>query len=352
MGRNLLKKAKVAGLFFGAVLLAVSVGMLALGGGKDLVKANYAQNEKVQSDLKPNTKNKKIAYLVSDTKIPFWSIMEKGIRGEAVQNGYGIDVYTADNDPKKELEYAAKAIKDGVSGIIVSPTTSSACATILKLAKSADIPVVISDIGTDGGEYISYISSDNRDGAYKIGKALAKKLKELGWTKGRVGIVAIPQKRLNGQLRTAGFMQAMDEAGIKGADIKQQSEWSEEETYKFSAEMIKKYPDLRAIWLQGSDRYRGALKAIADAGKKKDILLITFDAEPEFLELIPKGVLVGSAMQQPYLMGQKAASMMVAHLRGKTVEKNIQLPILAITADNIEKEMPTIKRNVLGVVNE
>ncbi|HOI82783.1 MAG TPA: substrate-binding domain-containing protein [Campylobacterales bacterium] len=175
----MLTRAKVLGLIFGAVLLAVSIGMFALGGGKDLALAQYTESENIQSATKINTKNKKIAYLVSDTRIPFWSIMEKGIRSVAMQNGYTLNVYTADNDPKKELEYAAKAIREGVAGIIISPTTSSACVTILKLAKSADIPVVISDIGTDSGDYVSYISSDNRDGAYKIGKALAKKLKKL-----------------------------------------------------------------------------------------------------------------------------------------------------------------------------
>ncbi len=292
---------------------------------------------------------KKLVYIASDARIPFWSIMAKGVKSSAEPLGYKLAVYSPENDPKKEIELVAKAINDKVSGIIISPTTSSACATILKLAKQASIPVVISDIGTDGGEYVSYISSDNKQGAYEIGKVLAKKLLAKGWNDGRVGIIAIPQKRLNGQLRTAGFMQAMKESGIKGADIKQQSEWSEEETYRYSKELIEKYKDLKAIWLQGSDRYRGALNAIADSGNKDKILLITFDAEPEFLELIPKGILVGSAMQQPYLMGQEALKAMDAHLQGKSVEKDLQLPILAISMDNIAEKLPIIRRNVLGI---
>ncbi|MCK4864553.1 MAG: substrate-binding domain-containing protein [Gammaproteobacteria bacterium] len=293
--------------------------------------------------------NKKLVYLVSDTRIPFWKIMGRGIKNRASVLGYELQIYSAENSARRELEFTAKALKDNVAGIIVSPTTSSACVTILKLAKSAGIPVVISDIGTDGGEYVSFISSDNKLGAYDIGKVLTKKLHKLGWDKGRVGIVAIPQRRLNGQLRTAGFMQAMDEANIKGADIKQQVTFSEEETYKLSKEIIDNTPDLRAIWLQGSDRYNGALRAIADAGKKNDILLITFDAEPVFLDLIPQGVLVGSAMQQPYLMGQEAVIAMDMHLKGKQVKKNLQLPILAISTENIAKKLPIIKRNVLGI---
>jgi len=303
-----------------------------------VVTANSSQNSE-----------KKLAYIVSDTTIPFWAIMERGITHSADLLGYDLDIYSADNSAKRELEAAVKAIKDNVSGIIVSPTSSSACVTILKFAKRAGIPVVISDIGTDGGEYVSYISSDNKDGAYKIGKVLSKKLIELGWENGKVGVVAIPQKRLNGQARTAGFMKAMDEAGIRGAGIRQQVTFSLEETYKLSKSLIDSEPNFRAIWLQGSDKYRGALQAIEDAGKKDEILLITFDAEPEFLDLIPQGILVGSAMQQPYLMGEEAVKTMDRHLNGKKVEKNLQLPILAISTENITQKLPVIKRNVLGI---
>lgn len=296
--------------------------------------------------------NKKLVYIVSDIQIPFWDIMARGIKNKASKLGYDVDIYSAGNNKKNELEAVAKAINDKVDGIIVSPTTSSACVTILKLAKNANIPVVISDIGTDGGEYVSYISSNNEKGAYDIGKVLANEMIKKGYEKGKVGIIAIPQQRANGKARTNGFLKALDEHNIKSADIKQQVDFSYQETYDFSKELISKYDDLKAIWLQGSDKYQGALDAIEDAGKKEKILLITFDAEPEFLDMIPKGILVGAAMQQPYLMGQYAVENMYNHINGKKVEKNLQLPILAVSSSNIQNMLPTIKLNVLGRENK
>lgn len=292
----------------------------------------------------------KLVYLSSDLRIPFWSIMDRGIQRQATALGYEIVSYSANNDAKSELEFTAKAIKEGVAGIIVSPTNSSACVTILKMAKNAGIPVVISDIGTESGEYVSYISSDNYEGAYQIGKVLARHLHALKWNDGRVGIIAIPQKRANGKARTAGFMKAMDEAGIKAADLKQQVTFSYQETYDFSKELITNNADLRAIWLQGSDRYKGALDAIEHSGKKGQIALICFDAEPEFLEMIPKGILVGAAMQQPFLMGEEAVNAMHKHLKGEKVEHTVRLPILPVSSESIEKQLPMIKRNVLGVL--
>ncbi len=313
------------------------------------ISASLVRADSGTSDNPSAAAQKKLVYLVSDLRIPFWEIMARGIQRQADELGYSLEIISANNSARDELVATAKALKDKVDGIIVSPTTSSACATILKLANRSNIPVVISDIGSDGGEYVSYISSNNRDGAYQIGKVLVAKLKSSGWSSGRVGIVAIPQKRLNGQARTAGFMQAMDEAGIRGAGLLQQVTFSDQETYDLSRQLINENRDLKAIWLQGSNRYQAALRAIKDSNRQGQIALITFDAEPEFLELIPEGVLVGAAMQQPFLMGEEAVKTMHHFLNGKPVEKKLQLPILAISADNIEKELPTIKRNVLGI---
>jgi len=296
-----------------------------------------------------NVNSKKIVYITSDISIPFWQIIAKGIQHSSNEFQYNLQIYSSNNTAKQELEWVIKAIEEKVDGIIISPTNSSACVTALKLAKKANIPVVIADIGTDGGEYLSYISSDNQQGAYEIGKVLTSKMVELGLEKGKVGIIAIPQKRLNGQARTQGFMQALNEAGIKGANIKQQVNFSLEETYLLSKELIQNNPDLNAIWLQGSDKYQGALQAIYEAGKKDEILLITFDAEPIFLELIPEGILVGAAMQQPFLMGEEALNALHLHFNQKNVTKNIQLPILAISVNNIHTMLPVIKRNVLGI---
>ncbi|MCP5277747.1 MAG: substrate-binding domain-containing protein [Thiobacillus sp.] len=292
---------------------------------------------------------KQIAYLVSDLRIPFWNIMKQGIEARAKGLGYRLDVHSAENDAKRELELAVRAISNKVDGMILSPTNSSAAVTILKLARQADIPVVIADIGTDVGTYVSYIASDNQDGAYQIGRILVQAMQERKWSQGSVGIIAIPQKRANGRDRTAGFLKALEDAGIRGANIRQQVDFTYRETYDFARELLVGHPDMRALWLQGSDRYQAALDAIRQAGRGGQVLLICFDAEPEFIELIQNGTLVGAGMQQPYLMGEESVNAVHAHLAGKSVPRSIQLPVLAVSQGNIRQLLPTIRRNVLGL---
>jgi ribose transport system substrate-binding protein len=300
--------------------------------------------------LNATQNDKKIAYIVSDLEIPFWQIMAKGIKEKANEFGYEVDVYSSKNLKKNELENIAIALSSKIEGLIISPINSSTAVTLLELAKTKNIPVVVADIGSDSKDYLSFISSDNKNGAYELGKILTKYMKELSIDKdGTVGIIAIPQKRANGKARTLGFVEALNEENIKSAGLYQQVDFSYEETYKYSKKLIDENENLRAIWLQGSDKYKGALDAIKDSKKEGQIALICFDAEPEFLEMIPKGILIGSAMQQPYLMGQEAVISLDNFFNNKEVIKEKKLPILAISKDNIEEKLQTIKLNVLGI---
>ena len=289
-----------------------------------------------------------LAYLVPDIRIPFWDIMARGIHQKATELGYELSVHSADNLARRELEATVAAIASGVDGIILSPPQSPAAVTVLKLAEQAGIPVVISDIGAKSDNYVSYIESDNDQGAYDLGELLVAALDEKGWMDGTVGIVAIPQKRANGKARTEGFMRALEEHGVSTAGIYQQADFSYHETYEFSRRLIQDNPQLRAIWLQGSNQYRGALDAIWESGKTGQILLICFDAEPEFLAMIRSGDLVAAGMQQPFLMGETAVEAMHRHLSGAPVEKVQRLPVLPVHRSNLEQLLPTIQRNVLG----
>ncbi|GHD51020.1 monosaccharide ABC transporter substrate-binding protein, CUT2 family [Marinobacter persicus] len=295
-----------------------------------------------------HAESRQLAYLVSDKRIPFWDIMARGIQAQAGELGYSVKVFSADNRAKTELQNTATVLKQEVDGIILSPTNSSAAVTILKLAGQAEVPVVVADIGADTDNYLSYIQSDNYQGAFDLGRILAKRLKNKGWQQGRVGIVAIPQSRDNGKARTRGFLDALAEHRIKVADIHQQSDFSYRETYDYTSGLIARHPDLRAVWLQGSNRYQAALDAINDAGKSDEILLICFDAEPEFIEMIETGALVGAGMQQPFLMGRLAVRSLDRHFQGETVDPQQQVGVLAVSNRNLNTLLPIIQRNVLG----
>ncbi len=289
-----------------------------------------------------------LAYLTPGLDLPFWRILAKGIDDEAKKNGGSSTAYDSHNSAQTQLQNAQDAIARKVDGIIISPTDSSTAPAVLAAAKRAGIPVVIADIGTTGGEYVSFIISDNYQGAYGIGQALAKAMEAKGWQKGTVGLVTISLARNNGKARTNGFMKAMDEARIKQAALSQMQTYTSDETFKFVQDMVTAHPDMRGLFIETDQPTLGALRALQAARKQNDVLLAAFDGIPEFVKLIEDRQIVGSGMQQPYLMGQRSAQAMFDHLGGKQPEKQILVPIEVVTSENIKAMLPTIQRTVFG----
>lgn len=292
---------------------------------------------------------KTIAYLTPGLDLPFWRYLSKGVEKAAKANGYAFQALDSANSAQTQLKNAQDAIAQGVAGIVLSPTDSSTAPSILQLAENAKIPVVIADIGTNSGNYVSFIISDNYDGANGTGKALAAALQEKNWTEGSVGIVAISQARLNGQARTKGFKDALDAASIKGdAGLQQMQAYTADETFKFTQDMLTANPNMRGLFIQTDQPAIGALRAIKAARRTGEVLVAAFDGIPEFVPLLESGELVASGMQQPHLMGETSGNALIDHLNGKTVEKEILVPIVVVTSTNIKDMLPTIKETVFA----
>jgi ribose transport system substrate-binding protein len=288
-----------------------------------------------------------LAYLTPGLDLPFWRILAKGIEDTAKAAGGTSTSYDSHNNAQTQLQNAQDAIARKVDGLLISPTDSSTCPAVLNLAKRANIPCVIADIGTTGGDYVSFIISDNEQGANGIGKALAAKMKARA-TNMTVGLVTISLARNNGKARTNGFMKAMDEAGIKQAALSQMQTYTADETLHFVQDMLTAHPDLGGLFVETDQPTLGALRAIATAHKETQVMVAAFDGIPEFVDLIKKGTIVGSGMQQPYLMGQRSAQALLDHLGGKQVQKEILVPIEVVTSDNIAQVEPTIRKTVFG----
>lgn len=296
-----------------------------------------------------HAQSKEIVYLTPGLDLPFWRYLSKGVEAVATEKGYGFQALDSANSAQTQLQNAQDAIARGVAGIVISPTDSSTAPSVLQLAENAGIPVVIADIGTNSGNHVSFIISDNYDGANGTGKALAAALKEKGWEDGSVGIVSISQARLNGQARTKGFKDALAEAGITGdAGLQQMQSYTADETFRFTQDMLTANPGMRGLFVQTDQPAIGALRAIRAARKEGEVLVAAFDGIPEFVPLLQSGELVASGMQQPYLMGETSAKALFDHLEGKEVEKEILVPIVIVTSENIEEILPTIRRTVFA----
>jgi ribose transport system substrate-binding protein len=293
--------------------------------------------------------SKEIVYLTPGLDLPFWRYLSKGIEAQAKKDGYTYTALDSHNSAETQLKNAQDAIARGVAGIAISPTDSSTAPSVLALAARAKIPVVVADIGTNSGEYVSFVISDNKEGAHGVGVALAEALKEKGWTDGSIGLITISQARKNGQARTGGFRDAMKEAGItKEAGLQQMQTYTADETFKFTQDMLTANPTMRGMFIQTDQPTLGALRAIKAAHRDGTLLVAAFDGIPDFVKLLKNGDIVASGMQQPYLMGVKSGEALATALKGGTPDKEILVPIVIATSKNIDQILPTIKQTVFA----
>jgi ribose transport system substrate-binding protein len=120
------------------------------------------------------------------------------------------------------------------------------------------------------------------------------------------------------------------------------------ETFKYTQDMLTANPNMKGMFIETDQPTMGALRAIKAARREGSIVVAGFDGIPEFVDLLKKGEIVVSGMQQPYLMGVRSGEALFKHLKGEQVEKQVLVPIVIVTSKNIDEMLPTIKETVFA----
>lgn len=312
-------------------------GLALLAAASCLVNTEYA-----------NANEKQLVYISAGIEAPFWRYVSKGAEAAAAAHNYRFNVLDSRNNAQSQLQNAQDAIVKGASGIVLSPTDSSTAPAVLDLASRANIPLSFAGIGTASGEYTTFVTSDDEAGAFAVGQEMAKTLKSKGWEKSEIGLIQISQARQNGIKRTNGFVKAITQAGHKIVARNEMQLYTADETYRFVQDMLTAHPGLRGIFIQTDTPTLGAVRAVGSMRRSSDTLIAAFDGTPEFIPLIKDGSILASGMQQPFLMGKQAAESVIAKIEGKEPEKEVVLPILIITAQNIDEQLPLLSENVFA----
>ncbi len=299
-----------------------------------------------------------VAYITPGLNVPFWLYLANGIEQQAeidsAETGATINVtvYDSRNDAGTQLQNAQDAITAGLDLLIISPTDSGTAPAVLELAAENNVPVIVADIGTDSGDYVSFVISSNETGAYEAGQVMAEKMAEKGWAGEDVVMITISQARLNGQNRTRGITRALEEAGSEIVQYLESADYTRAEAQVQASDMLTANPQARGFFTQHDEAALGALAAIEESGRADEIIFASFDGSPESVELIKQGKLAAAAMQQPVLMGRMSLQAGLAHLRGEEVPAETEVPTILVTPDNVEELEATLADTVFPVTDE
>jgi len=271
----------------------------------------------------------------------------ESIKSSAKESGIDLKFSDAQQKQENQIKAIRSFIAQKVDVIAFSPVVESGWGTVLREAKAAKIPVILSDRAVDEKDdslWVAFMGSDFVEEGRRAGRWLVEKMKD---QKGDVNIV-----ELQG---TVGSAPAIDRKKgfeeIVKADPKfkiirsQTGDFTRAKGKEVMEAFLKaEGKKINVLYAHNDDMAIGAIQAIEEAGLKpaKDIVIISIDAVKGAFEAMIAGKLNVSVECSPLLGPQlmQAAKDLVA---GKTIPKRIVTQEGVFPMEVAAKEFPNRK---------
>jgi len=256
----------------------------------------------------------------------------------------GIELKFSDAQQKQENQIKAirSYIQQKVSVIGFSPVVETGWDTVLKEAKDAGIPVILTDRAVDSKDkslYVTFLGSDFVAEGQKAGE----------WTVKEFGDKPTNVVELQG---TTGAAPAIDrKAGFEKVvaakpNIKiiasQTGDFTRAGGKQVMEAFLKSNPKIDLVYAHNDDMGLGAIEAIEAAGKVpgKDIKIVTVDAVKDGLTALAAGK-INFVVECNPLLGTQLMDIAKKVLDGKTVPKRIVTTETTFTQEQAKAALPT-----------
>jgi len=282
-----------------------------------------------------------IAVIPKGTTHVFWQSIRAG--AERAGRELGANVIwrgpLREDDRDSQVSEVEGFVSRGVSGICLAPLDETALVQPVAEAVRHKIPVVIFDSGLKGGDYVSFVATDNLKGGQLGGQRLAESLGH----KGKVVLLRYAEGHDSTGKREQGFLDAMKQnPGIDVVSSNQYGGADVEGAYKKAEALLSSYkkPDgslsVDGIFTPNESVTFATLRVLQDNGWAGKVKFVGFDASPNLVKGLRDGGLDGLVVQDPVHMGYEAVKTMVAHLKGQPVEKWIDTGVHVATKENMD----------------
>ena len=286
--------------------------------GEDNNTSTENKTESKETADKKTDENMKIGVSLSTLNNPFFVSIREGI-----EEGAGDDAETvisdAQNDSSTQSNQVEDLITQGVDLIIINPVDSTAIASSVEKANEANIPVICVDRGTDSGEIVSFIASNNVEGGKLAGEYILEKVGEDAEVVRLEGIPGASSTRERGE----GFKEATD--GKINLVASQTANFDRAEGLTVMENLLQAHPDVKAVFCQNDEMALGASEAIKTSGK--DIVVVGFDGNEDAISAVEDGSLSATVAQKPKEMGKLAIETAIKYLKGETVDEQVDSPL-------------------------
>ncbi|WP_370422316.1 substrate-binding domain-containing protein [Pantoea vagans] len=265
----------------------------------------------------------------------FFNQMNKGAQDAANASGKKLVIFNANDNPVSQNDAIENYIQQGVKGILVDAIDVNGIMPAIKEAAAAKIPVIAIDAVLPAGPQAAQVGVDNLEGGKIIGKYFVDYVAKSMGGKARLGIVGALNSAVQNQ-RQKGFEDTIkSNPGITVADVVDGQ--NVQDTAMTAAEnLMIGNPDLTAIYATGEPALLGAIAAVENQGRQKEIKVFGWDLTSKAISGIDGGYVEAVLQQDPKKMGEEAVKALNALTSGKTVSKTILVPATVVTKANVD----------------
>ncbi len=324
-------------LFFGS---CVEPNNSSASNNSNSASANESIGEVIDSKI--DLKGKKIGYCTPSLNAPYYQALQKSIKETVEKNGMVFLSADGQNDINKQVAAVEDLITKGVDVLLLNPLDPDALVGVTKAAKKAGIPVFIIDSSiSPDAEYVTTVQSNNLANGMLAGEWLAK---QFGKKDMNIALLSGNAGNPVGRTRKQGLLQGITEEQLRtlghiNLNVKTQmyTNWSYAGGLKAMEDVLVAHPDINVVITESDVCVLGAIKAIAQAGKTDDILIVAgADGQKEAIKYIMDSDFYGcTAMNSPVQIGKNAVQYSIQYMNGKRdFAKTSYTPPLLITKDN------------------
>ena len=255
---------------------------------------------------------------------PYFAGMSKAVQEESsAYPNIQLFVTDAQGRAEKMLADIDDMISKGVQGVIISGAILESHVPALNALKKAKVPVVLVDRELKGGEYTSWVGPDNYQIGVNNGEYIAKRLNRKG---NLVIIKGGPADNTIGLARTDGALSVIK----KYSDIKVVAtgwgEWNTEKAIKVMEDILAAHKNIDAVLCENDSMGLGAMIAIKNAKREKEIFIVAVDGQKEAIKAIMDGTnFECTGMNNSDIIGRAGFNRLMAILAGCTVPKKTVL---------------------------
>jgi len=240
-----------------------------------------------------------------------------------------------EDDRRAQIDLVETFIQKRVDGIVLAPLDDKALVAPVLAARKAGIPVVIIDSDlADPEAYVSFVATDNVQGGRLGAQCLAKLLND----EGKVILLKYQVGSASTENREKGFMEEIAKhPKIQVVSSDQQAGATVESAMTASQSILTKFGEgqVDGIFCPNESSAYGMLRALETSGRAGKVKYVGFDASDRLLDGLKKGSIQGLVVQNPVRMGHDGVATMVAHLRGRKVEKRVDTGVTLVTPENL-----------------